>query len=86
MIQEIREVLPLMVTTAPGIGLFDKDIRMMFKPLYIIHPGTLVIEGGIKISVNLLETGFPKWFLAHKRKERKRKQHRAGEFIKLMKG
>ena len=85
MIQEVREVLPLIVTTAPSKSLFDKDIRSMFKELNILSPGLLVMEGGIFFDVDLLQDGFPKWFMAHKRKERKRKQNRATNFIKSMK-
>ena len=85
LIQEIREVLPMIVTTAPSKSLFDKDIRSMFKELNILSPGLLVMEGGIFFDVDLLQDGFPKWFMAHKRKERKRKQNRAANFIKSMK-
>ena len=85
LIQEVREVLPLIVTTAPSKSLFDKDIRSMFKELNILSPGLLVMEGGIFFDVDLLQDGFPKWFMAHKRKERKGKQNRATNFIKSMK-
>jgi len=77
LIQEIREVLPLIITTAPDISLFDKDVRMMFKPMYIISPGILVIEGGIRIDVDLLAEGFPRWFKMKKEEERMLKKERA---------
>ncbi|AEH06353.1 nSTAND3 domain-containing NTPase [Methanothermococcus okinawensis] len=84
LIQEIREVLPMIITTSPSKSLFDKDIRSMFKELNILSPGLLVIEGGVFFEVDLLQEGFPKFFRAQKLKERKRKAKRASEFIRSM--
>jgi len=85
LIQEIREVLPLIITTAPSKSLFDKDIRAMFKELFVLTPGLLIMEGGLFFEVDLLADGFPKWFKMKKEEERKLKRERAKKFIENMK-
>jgi AAA+ ATPase superfamily predicted ATPase len=85
LIQEIREVLPMIITTAPDISLFDKDIRAMFKPLYIVSSGILVMEGGFSFGVDLFIEGFSKYLLELKEQEIKLKRERAKRFIENVK-
>ncbi|ABO35229.1 hypothetical protein MmarC5_0923 [Methanococcus maripaludis C5] len=84
LLQEVREVLPMFVTTAPDIYLFDKVIRSMFKPFYIANYGRLVTDTGFSFEVPFLK-GFEEFFEKQKAIERTGKIERAKMYVQQMK-